>query len=172
MATFTPFYCLIPVMAFAPLLCAQQATLIRFEMRDQFDSVYSDAEYRGRSLLLSLSDQKGSQFCPVWDRALNARLGEGWRSRTSEVLAAEVTGVPRLLHGMVKGMFPQQRDKAVVLDWDGRFAKAYGFHKDECALLVFDPAGRLLHRAGGQQPRAEQVEQLANAVRTSQTGGP
>jgi hypothetical protein len=168
MAIFIRLFFLMPVLAFAPHLSAQQATLIHFQMQDQFDRVYSDSAYRGKSLVLSLADQHGSQFCPAWDRALNGRLGAGWRSRTSEVPVAEVTGVPRFLHGMVKGEFPQQRDKAVVIDWDGTFAKAYGFHKDECVLLVFDPMGRLLHRAGGQQPRSEQVEQLAVAVLKSQ----
>jgi hypothetical protein len=158
-----------PVLALAPHLCAQQVTLIHFRMQDQFDRIYSDAQYHGKSLLFSLSDEHGSQFCPVWDHALNGRLGADWRSRTSEVSVAELAGVPGFLHGMVKGRFPRQQKNAVVLDWDNTFAKAYGFHKDQCALLVFDPAGRLLHHVGGQQPRADQVEQLADAVLKSQT---
>jgi hypothetical protein len=57
---------------------------------------------------------------------------------------ADVRGVPFFLKGMVRGKFPKEPGKWMLLDWKGKFAKAYHCVKDSCNILLFDDDGNLV----------------------------
>jgi len=167
MATLRRPWLIVLLLALASHLRAQPASLIHFELQDQFDHRYSDASFRGKPLLLIICDRSSGRFGPAWGRALDAHLGSNWRARTSVVPVAQMPGLPRFLRGFAKGRFPHQSDQAVLLDWDNVLSKAYGFHPGNCNLFVFDAAGRLLQRAYGREPDAAHTQQVADAILNS-----
>ena len=74
-------------------------------------------------------------------------------------------GVPFFLKGMVRGKFPQEPGEWVLLDWKGRFAKAYEWVEGESNILVFDAGGALVHQTHGTEVVAAQVERVCSELR-------
>lgn len=61
-------------------------------------------------------------------------------------------GVPLFLKGYVRKKFPRDQEKWVLMDWKGRFAKAYAWTPQESNILIFDRGGALVHRTHGTTP--------------------
>ena len=142
----------------APLLllgavaaAAQTETLIEFELRDQFERVHRDSDFAGRVLYVIGSDKDGSRFNGPWAKAISGALGDRDRARLATFGLADVSGVPFFLRGFVKGKFPQERERWVLLDWKGRFRRAYGFEAGSANVLAFAADGRLAYRFDARQ---------------------
>lgn len=148
----------------APGLAAE-ATLIRFEIADQFDRPHSDADFRGRLLVLVGSDRKGSRYQGAWVRELRALIGErGSPDAVRLIEAADLRGVPFFVKGSVKRKFPSDERQWVLMDWKGMFARAYEFEPDACSVLLFDRGGELLHRAAGQDPDRKALAEIGRLI--------
>lgn len=121
--------------------------LIQFQIEDQFKQDHTDTEFRGRALILLISDRQGSQFTDEWMSALRDALvsvPEPDGPRIVEV--ADVRGVPFFVKGAVRGKFPKDERQWVLLDWKGEFAKAYELEAYKLNILVFDPTGWLQYQ--------------------------
>ncbi len=94
------------------------ATLVEFEIKDQFGEVYTDEPYREGVFVLVGSDRKGSEFSRAWSEAIRESL-DGLPDEAEVQLAglAHVNGVPRLSRGLVRSAFPKLPDAWVLLDW-------------------------------------------------------
>ena len=78
---------------------------------------------------------------------------------------ADTRGVPFFVKGFVRGKFPKERDRPVLLDWEGRFAKAYDWRPEETNVLVFDEHGTLVHQTHGTEVVAERVDEVCDKLR-------
>ncbi len=133
--------------AAVPLDGAEPATLIPFELEDQFDRAHSDRDLRDRVVVVFGSDRKGSRYNDRWVKPVQDLIGRG--DRGGKILIVEIAdlrGVPFFVRGGVKKKFPRGSENAVLMDWKGRFAKSYGFAAGVCNILVFDRRGNLVHR--------------------------
>lgn len=144
---------------------AQGSALIDFEMTDQFDRPYRDSDYRGRILYVIGSDKGGSRFNGAWARAIFEALEqEHAAGDVASFGLADLRGVPFFIKGLVKGKFPQEEEKWVVMDWKGRFSKAYGFEPGSSNILVFAPDGRLVHQAHGREVERQILEGIVGEL--------
>lgn len=113
-------------------------------------------------VLLIGSDQKGSQFDAVWERAIRDSItGLVDMESLRIVHVADVRGVPFFLKGVLRCKFPGGNASPIILDWQGRFATAYGFAKDKANILVFDRQARLKHQKKGPRFRGPLIYPLA-----------
>lgn len=127
------------VTALFTLAQANETRLIDFEMQDQFDSTYNQNSFDGKVIILLGADRKGSQFTGQWGSTLaDSLIARGQIDSVKFVALATLQGVPKIMKGMVKGMFPKEKQNWTLMDWDGAFANAYDFEPEKCNIVVFD----------------------------------
>jgi hypothetical protein len=132
---------------FAAAADAQQVEMIDFEIEDQLEQEHTKSDLLGTSTVVLCGDRHGSKFIDAWYDTLKATIeGHPEIKGTKIVELATLKGVPFFVKGKVKNSFPKNPDRPVLLDWKGKFAKAYDLEKDVCSILLFDARGRLVHR--------------------------
>ena len=147
---------------------AQERRLIEFRIEDQFGREYRRDAFAGRASVWIGSDREGSAFNNQWGAALYGALkDEADAGRVRFVGVADLRGVPFFLKGFVRGKFPQDEKRRILMDWKGVFAEGYALKEKHSNILVFSPSGALVYRAAGREPAAAAVESTAAAVRGS-----
>lgn len=144
----------------------QSATLIEFEIADQFDRLYRSTDYEGRIVYVLGSDGKGAKFNGAWGEAIYEELKDVVGFGDVAVLPlAHLKSVPFFLKGTIKKKFPQEKDHWVLMDWKGLFNKAYGLEPKSTNILIFSADGNLIHQAYGQEVDHEILDQLVETLR-------
>ncbi len=137
-----------------------------FEMEDQFRNSHSDADFKGRVLVVIGGDRKGAAAAENWGKALARSLKPEIDSgRLSLVGLSNLKGVPFFLKAYVRGMFSKNPGDWALLDWKGQFADSYGFIPGNANVLVFDKEGALLHQAHFSECRPDRVLSLTAIIR-------
>lgn len=145
----------------------QEQSLVDFEIEDQFGREYRASDYGDRVLVILASDREGSRYNPIWGRAIqDAVREEPGFERLAMLGLADLGGVPRLIRGMVRRAFPKERERAVLLDWQGVIDEAYGLESGHSNILLFAPGGRLIYRAAGRDLDEALLEQITSALRS------
>jgi len=160
------------LLAVASIGAQEAVELIPFEIKDQFDRAYRDADLREKVTVVLGSDKKGSRYNDRWVRAIEALIDSNDHRKVVVIEIADLRGVPFFLRGFVKKKFPKEEENRVLLDWKGRFAKSYGFVADTCNILLFDQRGELVHQMsvtdeepGKLAEMKEKLEELASLNR-------
>jgi hypothetical protein len=134
--------------------------LIEFEIEDQFKEKHTREELLGTTAVLVWADRDGSDYLDAWNAALDTAL-EG-RDVQRRALA-HVKGVPGWIPGLkgkIRGRFSEDPAEWALLDWKGRFAKAYSRTENTVNVFVFSPEGCLLGRVAGDAPEPVLIEAL------------
>lgn len=129
-------------------LAAQESTLIEFQLKDQFDRAYSHQSWQDQMLIVIGSNREGSQYNGRWGEAIHKALVDSpGFSYVQFIGVADLRGVPFFMKGFVKGKFPDDRSKWLLMDWKGVFARSYEFKDNVSNIVIFAPGGkRLLQR--------------------------
>ena len=114
-------------------------SLINFQLKDQFGKNYSNEDFQNTTIVLIGSDKEGSQYNEEWITAIVDSLGYklDWTNLVF-IGVADLRGVPFFLKPFVPGFFPDEKEKWILMDWDGEFAQAYNFREDFCNILIFN----------------------------------
>lgn len=144
----------------------QSLQLLDFEIKDQFGDTHRRTDVRGDVVMLIGSDREGSAFNAAWAKAISEKLGDhpGYGG-VSHLAHADMRGVPFFLKGFVRGKFPKNRDRWVLLDWKGIIAKTYSFTPKHSNILVFAPTGALVHQAAVSEADDEALSGIVNALK-------
>jgi len=73
--------------------------------------------------------------------------------------------VPFFLTGIVEGMFPDDRAKWTLMDWDGIFSETYNFVEDESNILIFDLTRVLVYQTSGKEPDKIKLNEILETLR-------
>jgi hypothetical protein len=167
MKTIIPaLFCWLAVCLVSPTAIAADSTLIDFEIKDQFEKIHRDDDFRGRVVVVFAYDRKGNDYQDQWFSAMRDSLAVTHdTSVVGFVRLANVRGVPFFLKSMIKGKFPREPERWTLLDWKGRFDKAYEFAADMCTILVFDQRGTLVGSTAVTGLTAETVTGLLADIR-------
>ena len=145
---------------------AVERELLDFELKDQFENVHRSSDVAGNIVLLIGSDRGGSQFNEAWGTAIHDFLSDHPRyDQISHLAYADLRGVPFFVKGVVRGKFPQNPDRWVLMDWKGVIAKTYDFAPKSSNVLVFARDGALVHHASGREPDEKIVRDVVTALR-------
>jgi len=146
------FVVLIALFLPAGITQAQDSTLIRFELKDQFNNVHTEKGFQNKLTILVGSDHDGSKYNSVWGKAIHDSLREKAAQNLVEFLpVADLRGVPFFLKGFVKGKFPKEPARWILMDWKGQFSQAYQFVPAECNIIIFDTDGQIVHQTSVQE---------------------
>jgi hypothetical protein len=130
----------------------QDSTLVQFKIKDQFNREYTEKDFAGKIIFLIGSDKEGNKFNHAWGKAVGDSIrNQPGRQHVQFLRVADLRGVPFFLKGMIKGKFPKEEKKWVLLDWKGHFPKTYGFVKGACNILIFDRRGALVHKTAERE---------------------
>lgn len=145
---------------------AEDVQLLNFELEDQFKAIHRRADVAGSIVLLIGSDKGGVKFNGAWGKAIHDSLGDHPHyDQITHLAHADLRGVPFFLKGFIRGKFPQEPHRWVLMDWKGIFAKAYDFAPKSSNVLVFGPDTALVHHASGREPGGEALNGLVTALR-------
>lgn len=157
----------LPVIAAAENAATSDSVLIDFKLKDQFDTVHRRADFEQHIVVLLAFDRKGSEYRDQWLTALQDSLPNiSDSARIDLVPLAHLRGVPFFLKGMIKGKLPREEDRWMLLDWKGRFDKAYAFDDDVCTVLIFSPQGKLVYRDSVTELSMDTLAELLAATRS------
>lgn len=93
-----------------------------FVLEDQFEQRWSwNNHWKGKPVVLVLSDWKGSDYIPAWTDPLTKRFAD----RVKFVACADVSLAPSFLKGYLRGRFRETYTNSILLDWDGATFKHY-----------------------------------------------
>jgi hypothetical protein len=150
--------------------------MIDFELEDIDGRRRRLSEFRGRPVVLAVAGREAGEAAARFGATLGAELGD---SDAVVVTVADAGGVPRLMRGMVRGLFRSgleraQRQAAVdapdlppdawdrfvmLLDWEGVGLDALGLRgrTGRYHVLVLNRQGKELGRVvqGGAPPDAQ-----------------
>ncbi|MEM8997220.1 MAG: hypothetical protein AAGF23_20725 [Acidobacteriota bacterium] len=127
------------------------ATLVPFELEDQFGEATTSGDLEGRPALVIAADGGGSDFTGPWSAELGEAIAElGLGDRVRILGLADLRSVPSFMRKRVRGTFSTDPSDATLLDWSGVFAEAYGFEKRHCNLILFDADGAVAQQAAVQ----------------------
>ena len=115
------------------------------ELNDQFDAPQKLSFPTTNITFLTIADHKGSEQIAGWVAPVKQRFG----SRVDIRGIADVSPVPRFLHGMIRKQFQKAQSYPVMLDWSGDTVKAFTYVEDKANVLVLDGRGRILKRLAG-----------------------
>jgi hypothetical protein len=145
---------------------AGAGTLISFEIEDQFDRVYTENDFLKTILVIIGSDRGGSKYNELWGNAIGDSLRNERNHQQIKFLpVADLRVAPSLVRGIVKRFFPKEKERWVLLDWSGRFARAYDFAPEASNIVVINRLGSVVLKANGKELEQHKLTALCNVLR-------
>jgi hypothetical protein len=93
-----------------------------FVLEDQFEKQWSwSTHWKGKPVVLVLSDWKGSDYITAWTEPLVQRYAD----RVKFVACADVSLAPGFLKSYLRGRFRETYTTSILLDWEGTVFKHY-----------------------------------------------
>jgi hypothetical protein len=151
---------------------ADTDSVVAFRLGDQFGGQHDAAAYRGQAWLLVGAASGGRDAATAWVETLRALQRDPTGELTPRVVpvvaVADLRGVPRLLRRFVRGRFPRDPERAVLLDWEGSLARRFALDGSRCTIMLVGPSGRLEART---LPTAVDTVLARALVRQAATAG-
>jgi len=116
-----------------------------FEVEDQFRVRHAFTFPRAKATALVLGDRKSGRQGEKWAQALWDRYE---RAIILEGMGVG-RGVPKWERPVIRFILRKITPYAILLDWDGRVGRAYGFERKKPNVVVIDAAGRIRLKYAG-----------------------
>ncbi|NQV71938.1 hypothetical protein HQ496_02360 [bacterium] len=144
----------------------QSQTLMPFELADQYDVVHSSQSTIGKHTVLIISDRDGSAHSENWGQAIQGLINElPHPSNVSVFAVAHVEGVPSFLRSFVRKLIKGDRNKPVLLDWNGQVNQEYGIESGRANVFLFAPNGNLQLRFAANEVTVSELKKVQLALK-------
>lgn len=144
---------------------SQVSNLISFELKDQFDRVYTDKDYQESIFMVIGSNARGSKYNPIWSLAIyNELKDESVNNQLNSVGLANLSSVPFFLKAMIRNKFPKDKKKWILMDWKGKFSKAYNFKSGMSNILIFDHEGQLVYQTAAKELDSKKLSIITKKI--------
>ena len=162
--------------ASGPQVIAPGAPAPDFTLKDQFDHDTKLSDYKGQNVLIIAWDRTGNDYMSNWMTAVRKQYPGGPNRVVTLVFVASYKGAPGFLQDNIKRKFqktPDGRNNGpILLDWNGTFAKAYGFQSDLTNVYLIDAKGTFRYWGYGKGQAQEELQpllrEIGNAASTQQ----
>jgi hypothetical protein len=111
-----------------------------YRLLDQFNRLVTDSSISRRASIIIVAGRNGAAAAERWTQRIRAALTP---SGPSVIPVADLAGAPRLLRGLIRGMFPKDSSAAVALDWDGVIGRPIRGDRAPLIAAVYGADGRL-----------------------------
>lgn len=116
-----------------------------FSLKDQFGTTYDYTFPRAKISVLAFSDKEGAEQLEDWIRP----LFEKYQDRIDIRGVAELSAVPSLARGIVRGMIKKKSKHPVMLDWKGEVSRNYKYQKEVANIVLINQDGLIVTREIG-----------------------
>ena len=145
---------------------SQESTLINFELQDQFEKIYTNNDYRGSIFIVIGSNSSGRKYNPIWSAAIHNELkDEPVFEKIKMNGIANLSAVPFFLKGFIRNKFPKDPEKWILMDWKGKFSKAYHMKPGVSNILIFNVGGQLVFQTTATDLDAELLAVLVEKIK-------
>ncbi len=130
-----------------------------FTLKDQFgnDLVYKFPKQK--LSILAFGDKDGADQLENWIRPLY----EKYTDKIDILGIAELSIVPGIAKGIVRGMIKKKSKQAVGLDWSGAVSKSFSYQKKQANIILIDKEGSIIHKQIGAMTE-EKLKQLEDEI--------
>ena len=111
-----------------------------YRLLDQFNRLVTDSTLARRASVIVVAGRTGAEAAERWTQRIRAALTP---SGPSVIPVADLAGAPRLLRGLIRGMFPRDSSAAVALDWEGVIGRPIRGDRAPLIAAVYGADGRL-----------------------------
>lgn len=111
-----------------------------YRLLDQFNRLVTDSAFTRRASVIIVAGRSGAEAAERWTQRIRAALTP---SGPSVIPVADLAGAPRLLRGLIRGMFPRDSSAAVALDWEGVIGRPIRGDRAPLIAAVYGADGRL-----------------------------
>ncbi len=117
-----------------------------FTLQDQFENEWKwENHWKGKPVVLVLSDWKGSDYTTAWTDPLTQRF----KDKVQFVAVADVSLAPSFVHGLIRSRFRDAYSYSILLDWEGDVCRYYKMQEGLPNVLFIDGSGQVrLHTWG------------------------
>ena len=122
-----------------------------FAIEDQFEKKWTKADYNNKVALYMVCDRDGYDYADNW----TDKLVPKFKNRIHFVPVADVSPVPGLLKGYIRGKFKDNFTFPVLMDWEGTLVKAFDMKEGYPTLIITDKTGVIQYRAWGKGSESE-----------------
>ena len=162
--------------AATPQVIAPGSPAPDFTLKDQYDHDTKLSDYKGQNVLIIAWDRTGNDYMSNWITAVRKQYPGGPNKVVTLVYLASYKGAPGFLQDNIKHKFQSNSDGkkngAILLDWNGAFAKAYGFQNDLTNVYLIDAKGAFRYWGYGKGQSQEELQpllrEIGNAASTQQ----
>lgn len=131
--------------AVAVAVAAPLQTLGDFELTDQNSKTRSYRFPKAKVTVMTVADQKGSAQLAPWIQQIHDR----YENRIDIDGVADVSMIPKPLHGVFRQVFRKQLAYSVMLDWTGSVVKRFGYKNGVANIYVIDRRGCIVKEIAG-----------------------
>lgn len=111
---------------------------LEFTLQDQFQQSWTwQKHWKGKSVVLIMSDWKGSDYTKNW----TAPLVKKFSDKTQFVAFADVSLAPEFIRSYIRDKFKEVYPTSILLDWDGSVFQHYKVKAGVPNVLFIDAAG-------------------------------
>lgn len=111
-----------------------------YRLLDQFNRLVTDSSISRRASIIIVAGRNGAAAAERWTQRIRAALTP---SGPTVIAVADLAGAPRLLRGLIRGMFPKDSSAGVALDWDGIIGRPVRGDRAPLVVAVYGADGRL-----------------------------
>lgn len=116
-----------------------------FSLKDQFGTTHEIKFPREKVTILAFADKDGSEQLEGWIRPLYER----YTDKIDIYGVAELSSVPLIARGIVRGIIKKGTNYPVMLDWEGKVSKAYSYEKDKANIYLISKTGTVVLKKTG-----------------------
>jgi AhpC/TSA family len=113
-----------------------------FSLKDQFGTVYDYKFPREKVSILAFGDKDGAEQLENWIKP----LVEKYDTKLDIQGVAELSSVPSIARGIVRGMIKKKSKYPVMLDWKGAVSKSYKYEKKRANIILIDKNGAIVFK--------------------------
>lgn len=130
-----------------------------FSLKDQFGTEYDYKFPREKVSILAFGDKDGSEQLEGWIKP----LVEKYDTKLDIQGIAELSAVPSIARGIVRGMIKKKSKFPVMLDWKGDVSKSYNYEKKLANIILIDKNGAIIFKQTGAAD-AEKLEKFYKEI--------
>lgn len=131
-----------------------------FSLEDQHKKKWKRKDYEGKVALYIICDRDAYDYVANWTDELVPK----YKKKINFVPVADVTTVPDLLKGYIRGRFKDEFTYPVLMDWDGVLVTALDRKAGYPTLVITDDKGVVKYRSWGKGTDS-QVKRLAKKLK-------
>ena len=145
---------------------AADSTLIDFKIKDQFKILRTNTDIEDKVLIIIGSNKAGNKFNKIWEKELRDSLkNTDYYERILSFGVPDFRGVPFFIKGSIRRKLAKDSTNNILMDWKGKFVKAYEYVEGKSNILIFDTDGQLRSKTAVTEMEYTELNKILQLIK-------